>query len=179
MKLRQIIEAKSSEPIRDAAASMGDLISFIRETPESQEYKDLLDFLSKPTFKSWGKAKWVVNNAIKRVALSKDPQLIARAKKWAFLNNLTDPTVAASVYDLEPKMTKGTPADKYSQNKSHRDKLKKTMGPLGYVSVLSNLGKDATPSKIKKLIKDTSRNSFGTTRAAKKDLPSVKTVTKF
>lgn len=179
MKLRQITEAKSSEPIRDAATSMGDLISFIKEMPESQEYKELFSFLSQPSFKAWSKAKWIVNSAIKQVALSKNPQLIARAKKWAFLNNLTDPTVAASVYDIEPKMTKGTPADRYSQNKSQRDKLKKTMGPLGYVSVFSNLGKDATPSKIKKLVKDTSRNSIGTTRAARKDLPNVKTVSKF
>ena len=179
MKLRQITETRSNEPIRDAADSMGDLISFIKETPDSEEHKALMSFLSRPSFRAWDKTKWIVNNAIKYATSSKDPKLINRAKKWAFLNNLTDPTVASSVYDIEPKLSRGTPASRYSQSKTQRDKLKKTMGPLGYVSLFSNLGKDTTPAKINKLVKDTSNNSLGTTRAAKKDLPNVKTVSRF
>lgn len=179
MKLRMIAEAKSNEPIRDAANSLGDLISFIKQSPKSKEYKQLMDFLSKPTFRTWDQTKWVVDSCMKQAAASQDNQLLTRARKWAFLNNLTDPTVASCVYDLDPKLVKQTPASRYSQNKSQRDKLKKSIGPLGYVSVFSNLGKDATPSKIKKLVRDTSRNSLGTTLAAKKDLPNVKTVQKF
>jgi len=179
MKLRFIAEAKSNEPIRDSAKALGDLISFIKDSPNSEEYKYLMSFLSKPTFKAWDKTKWIVNSSIKKAAKSQDQDLINRASQWAFLNKLTSPTITSSVYDIDPKLSKDTPADRYAQSKSQRDKLKKTLGPLGYVSVLSNLGKDATPSKIKKLVKDTSRNSLGTTLAAKKDLPNVRTVNKF
>ena len=179
MKLSFIAEAKSNEPIRDSAKSLGDLISFIKTAPDSPEYKELMAFLSKPTFRTWNKAKWVVDSCIKKAVESQDNALMVRAKSWAFLNNLTDPTIASSVYDMDAKSAKDTPADRYAQSKSQRDKMKKALGPLGYVSMLSNLGKDSTPSKIKKLVKDTSRNSLGTSLAAMKDLPNVRSVPKF
>lgn len=181
MKLQSITEAKSRQPIRDAALALADLNRYLNDQlgRKSAEAIAFTDFLSTPTYRKWDKNKWVVDRAIKSAIEAKDTNLKTRIQKWAFLNTLTSPTIAASVYDMSPSDTKNTPAHKVSLSKNLRDKLKKSVGPSGYVSMLSNAGSNLNANKIKNLIKDTARNSSGLIKATKADLPKTQIPTKF
>lgn len=177
MKLRTITER--SEPLRDSAKSIGDLIQYINTNfdPNSAESTAMSVFLQNPTARNWENTKWVVDSAIKQSIQT--PENTERAKKWAFLKSLTSPVVSASVYDVDQRQAKGTPLQKTSLSKPQRDKLKTSLGPEGYVSSLSDISNELNTAQTKKLLKHTADNSKGLVKAAKADLPHVNQIKKF
>jgi len=173
MKLRQITEeARPSETIRHTAESLGDMFDFIYKLdPKNKERQAVNQFLEDPTSQTWERAKWVVNSLIRQVVTN--PELKARAEKWASINNVTSPIVASSIYDIDPKYTKGTPIDNISMSRNKRDDMKKTLGPAGYVSSLAGIGGEVENHDIKKYLKKTARDGEGLTTAAEKDMPDI------
>lgn len=176
MKLRQIAEdiKGSSEVVRDSAEALGDLIQFAYENlnpKTSIELKALHKWLKKPTPQGWNSTKWVVDSLMKQAA--QDPQLQDRAKDWAGLKGITSPVLTASLYDIDPTMTKGTPIADVSLSKQHRDELKKTLGPEGYVSGLADMGGKVTDNRIKKLLKSTAKQGEAFSQAAEQDMPDL------
>jgi|GEM_PF-4852537 len=92
--------------------------------------------------------------------------------KWAELGQLSSPVVAASVFDIDPKFTGGTPANNTSLNRTLRNKTKAALGPQGYVSALTNTS-ELSDQKLKRMLKGIAKNSMGLRKATKK-LPGGK-----
>ena len=155
MKLRQIAEeARPKETIRRTAESFGDMLEFIYGLdPEAKERQAINRFLEEPTPQTWDRAKWIVNSLIRQVA--QDPKLKDRANRWAEINQVTSPIVSSSIYDIDPKQTKDTPLSDISMNKSKRDKMKRSLGPEGYVSSLAGIGGEVEQYDIKRHLKKT------------------------
>jgi hypothetical protein len=161
MKLRNIAEdiKGSDEVIRKSAEALGDLIQFAYENLDPKESKELamLDaFLKEPTPRGWERTKWVIDSLMDQSV--NNPELRTRAKEWAGLKGLTSPVVTASIYDIDPSMTTGTPLSNISLSKQLRDKLKETLGPEGYVSSLADMGGKVDDRRIKELLKSTAKS---------------------
>jgi len=176
MKLRQIAEdiKGSHEVVRDSANALGDLIQFAYENLDpktSRELRSLDKFLRKPTPQLWERTKWIIDSLMHQTV--NDPQLQTRAKQWAGLKGITSPVVAASIYDIDPKYAKGSPIANTALNKQLRDRLKKTLGPEGYVSGLADMGGKVTDNRIKKLLKSTAKQGEAFSQAAEQDMPDL------
>lgn len=178
MKLRQITEKiKSREPIRQTGRNMADLMDYIYEKGTAQQKKALNTFLASPGPVMWEHIRWIVDDAIKTA--SADPQLAERVKTWAQLRNVTAPTAAASVYDIEQKELRGTPARNVGLSRRHRDKLKYALGPEGFVAATAGLSQIRSKPDVKKTLKNLSRTGDTIARAAKSDIPGVRLRRKF
>lgn len=176
MKLRLIVEA-SKKAIKDSSEALGDLIDFVKGMgPETKEYKDLFGFLSRPTAKSWEKTSWVVDSAIRQTQIN--PEQKDRAQLWAKLKSVTSPIVAVSVYDVDSDKMKETPLQNLRINAGLRKKFKRAVGPQGYVGALSNVD-DVPITKLKKMMKNTAKDSAALVQATKKAGLPIKPVTDF
>jgi hypothetical protein len=174
MKLRLIAEdiKGSKEPIRQAAEVLGELIEYTSETDQSEEAKALDSFLADPTARTWEQTKWVLDSLQQKAGADPDPELQDQMVRWAELGQLSSPVVAASVFDIDPKFAKGTPAKNTSLSRTLRNKTKAALGPQGYVSTLTNTG-EISDQKLKRMLKDIAKNSKGLRKATKK-LPGGK-----
>jgi hypothetical protein len=174
MKLRSITEKNikgSQEVVRRTADALGDMIEFAYENLDpnnSRELQTLNAFLDKPTPQTWQQSKWIIDSLIKQ---TDDP----RTEIWAGLKGVTSPTIAASVYDIDPSKTKGTPLGDVSLSRRNRDNLKQTLGPEGYISSLANAGGEVSNRELKQHLKTTAKDSKALTKAAKNDLPNLVT----
>lgn len=178
MKLRTIAEAgiKGRTVVRNTGQSLGELISFIRNSGDREQQKAMASFLKNPTPESWEQSKWLIDAAIKIAANDKNNN--DYIKSWSALKGLSSPVAVASLYDMEPKHAKGTPIQSVVLSKPGRDKFKAAIGPQGYIGTMANAG-ELGDDKLRKLIKTTAKNGAALTKAAKKDIPSVKPVSKF
>jgi hypothetical protein len=180
MKLRMITEdlRGSQEPVREAGRILADLIQYVYTLDDSEEKAAIESFLQSPNPRSWEQAKWVIDSFARKAVQGKDRQLQKQVKDWAQLKQLESPTVSASLFDIEPKELRGTPAQHVAMIKPYRDKLKQSLGPEGYVRAMADLGR-ASPHDVKKILKATAKSGDGLLKAAQADLPGVEPVRKF
>lgn len=179
MKLRNITEAKSKTPLRDAANQLGVLVKYIQTNykKEDEVSKALDTFLKYPSAKSWVSTKWIIDNISRNQF--EEPAAKANLKQILSLKSYTPHTIAAASYDMEPKDLNGTPRRKFAMNKPDRDKLKKAMGPEGYVTTFSDLSDSANTRQIKNILKNSAKNGPVIQKSLKKDFPWVKPLKKF
>jgi len=165
--------------IRNAATAMGDLIQYIQDISENNDERSAIDeFLKSPSARGWERTRWVIDSIIQQAIAANDKETMKRAEKWESLKNLSSPVVAASIYDIEPKNVKGTPLQNLAQSKAVRDKYKLALGPAGYVATLSNVGK-ITQSKLKDMLKTIAASGPAIAKAAKQDIPDIRTIQRF
>jgi len=174
MKLATITEniKSSRQIIRQAGQTIGDLISYLKDQPESDEKTALYNFLSNPTPKKWEETKWILDSLLKQVSASNNMELKNRAKKWLELNKLMSPTITASLYDVDQRELRGTPAKNTGISKIVRDRAKSAMGPQGYIAALSNIG-NIRKQDLRNVLKGISKDFRGTLRAIGKDMRSM------
>ena len=174
MKLTLITEKikSSRQVIRQAGKAFGDLISYLKDQPESEEKKALYYFLANPTPRAWDKTKWIIDSLLRQAAASNDEDFKTRAVQWAELNKLMSPTATSAIYDVEQQQLRGTPAKNTGISKMVRDRAKAAIGPQGYVAALSSMG-GIRKQDLKNTLKSISRDSRGTQRATGRDLRSM------
>lgn len=175
MKLRQITEdiKGSHQVIRKSAKALGNLIRFAYDNLDphkSRELASLNAFLQKPSPRGWENTKWIIDSLTRKVI--NNDKLVDQAKQWNELKGLTSPIVSASVYDVEPRDTRGTPIGDISLSRNLRDKLKEALGPEGYVSALADMG-EVNDHKIKELLKSTAKSGKALNKAVKIDMPTA------
>lgn len=182
MKLRSIAESirGSAEPLRQAAEVLGGLIQYVYGMGKSEELRALHSFLSQPSPRAWERTKWIIDSLQQKAGADPDPQMQDQMAQWAELGQMTSPVVSAAVFDIDPKFTKGTPAQDTSLSQRLRDRLKEALGPQGYISALSDMG-EVSDQKAKELLKSTAKSGEGLLQAAEEDLPGMpkKPVKKF
>ena len=163
-------EAGKRQVIRRTAETLSDILDYLNESGEKSEELIAIDrFLQDPTPQSWNDTKWIINSLISQVAKDDND----RAQKWAELNNLTSPTIVSSIYDMDQKYARKISSKIVPLSKAKRDKLKKTLGPLGYITSLSSIGGDVKPNDIKKYFKRMTRDGEELIKAAETDLPNL------
>jgi hypothetical protein len=162
-------------PVTDAGKAFGDLLSYIQDNLDknSPEAKALYKFFKKPNPKSWLDTKWILDSITKGMDLKGNAG--NRAKNWMILKTLSPPTIAASVFDIDQKLTRGTPLANKTLPKSKRDNLKKNLGH-GYIGLFSSLSNISDP-KIKGIEKGLSQTR-SLSKQIKKDYPSYQPVKK-
>jgi hypothetical protein len=160
-------------PVTDAGKAFGDLISYIKDNldPKSPEVKTLYKFFKKPNPKAWLDTKWILDSITKNIDLKSNDG--NRAKKWMVLKTLSPPTVAASVFDIDQKLTRGTPLSNKTLPKSKRDNLKQNLGH-GYIGLFSSLSNISDP-KIRGIEKGLSQTR-SLSKQLKQDYPSYQPV---
>jgi hypothetical protein len=173
MKLSAIYENRSRMPITQAGKAFGDIIKYLKDNydPKSDEVKALYNFFKKPSPKSWLDTKWIIDSISKNIDLNSNDG--NRVKSWMILKALTPPTIAASVFDIDQKLTKGTPLANKTLPKSKRDNLKKNLGH-GYIGLFSSL-QNVSDQKIRGIEKGLSKNR-ALTNLIKKDYPNYQPV---
>lgn len=177
MRLSTITEQTGGRAvIRRSAEALGDFIRFVYDQGAPEHRKALDQFLQNPNPRAWDKTSWLLGAAQQMVG--PDPQMVDSLKKWEELKGLTSPTIVAAIYDIEPAQAKGTPLQGLIMAKSTRDKYKMAMGPQGYVSTMANAGQLGT-HRLRHMLKDTAKSGAALAKAAKRDIPGVRTVPKF
>lgn len=182
MKLRTIAESieSSTEPLRQTAEVLGDLMQYVYGMGKSEELRALHTFLSKPSPRAWERTKWILDSLPKKLGTDPDPETQDKMERWAELGQMTSPVVSAAVYDIDPRAARGTPVQDISLSQRLRDRLKEALGPQGYISALAEMG-DVSDRNVKELLKGTANSGEGLLKAAEEDLPGVprKPTTKF
>lgn len=182
MKLRTIAEGikNSTEPLRQAAEVLGELIQYVYGMGRSDELRALHSFLSKPSPRAWERTKWILDSLPKKMGANPDSETQDQMTKWAELGQMTSPVISAAVYDIDSRAARGTPVQDVSISQRLRDRLKEALGPQGYISALADMG-EVSDRNIKELLKSTANSGEGLLKAAEEDLPGVprKPVTKF
>lgn len=179
MKLSNITEAKSRTPIRDAASALALVIDTLQQhyPKNSEEQLAFNRFLSNPSSNTWKTNKWVIDNIIKTgytKGISPD-----QLSQIAYLNTLTSPTIAASVYDIDRSKARNTPISNIALDNVKRNRLKRALGPIGYVSSLANISNKMNDSQLRRHLRFTANSQIGLNRAAMKDLPNIHLLKRF
>ena len=174
MKLAMITEKikSSRQVIRQAGQAFGDLISYLKDQPESDEKTALYNFLANPTPRKWEETKWVLDSLLRQASTSNDAEFKDRARKWSDLNKLMSPTVTASLYDVDQRELRGTTAKNTGISKMVRDRAKAAIGPQGYIAALSSMG-GVRRQDLRNVLKSVSKDSRGTLRAIGRDMRSM------
>ncbi len=179
MKLRMITEKElkgSKNIIHDTADVFGDLIQFVKDLGKSKEGMALNNYLKTPTPTEWERTKWIINSLVQKAMA--DPQNKDRAAKWANLLPLSGEVITASVFDTDPKDTRGTPRFRTSLSSIDRRNAKRGVGPAGWVGTMSNVG-TLPSSRVRTMLKSMAQNGPAAIQAAKKDMPGIKIVPRF
>lgn len=174
MKLSII--AENHPVVRDAARAMGALVRHIKQFGNDGEKKALGIFLKAPSAASWGRTKWLLDSAIQ--ANLTDRSQADNLKAWSELKSLTDPVVAAAVYDMEPGDAKQTPLQGKVLSRQNRDKYKLALGPQGFVGTMANADKMGT-NRTRQFLKDIAKQGTQIAKDARKDIPGVRPTGRF
>lgn len=177
MRLRNIHENRNK--IRAAATSLSELIDFIQEYGNKEDNAAIIKFLQRPTPKAWQESSWLVNRALQLGSkMEENQELINSMEGWKSLLHLTPAIMSSAVYDIDRTAVLDTPRQPVALNEPNRNRLKRALGPLGYVTTMAGISE--LPTHIaKRFIRDTAKNSDKYIRAAKHDLPHTRVVRQF
>lgn len=177
MRLSQISENR--QRLRTTAVALSELVDFIQQHGSQSDQRAIDVFLKKPTPQAWLESMWLVDKAIRMGAESeKSDELTDSMEGWAMLKRLTPPVVSAAVYDMSQMATIDTPRQTLAMNEPNRNRLKRALGPLGYVSTMAGLS-ELPKSHAKKFLKSTARHSNSLIGATKKDIPGTRVTRQF
>lgn len=177
MKLSQIYEARNR--MRKTADALSGLVDFLQQHGSQQEQHTIDVFLQKPTPQAWKESQWLIDSALRIGAgMERNDELDDNLENWAVLKRLTPQMVAAAVYDMTQASIVDTPRQTLSMTEPSRNRLKRALGPLGYVSTMAGIS-ELPKAQAKKFLKTTARHSNAFISAARHDMPGTKIVRQF
>lgn len=181
MKLIQIAEAKDSHIIKHQSQAIAKLKDYISKYANQKAIKAINNVFSDPDISTWKQNSWVVNDTISN--LEKDTKIDDTERQTAISQlktiSTTPPAIIISaLYSIPKNQLKDTPLKNLNLSPLENKKLKKGLGPQGYVAALSSAD-NMRSSTLKKTLLDISKNSDTVTQQIRQSIPGVNIVKDF
>lgn len=181
MKLIQISEAKDAHIIKHQSEAIGKLKTYITKYKNQKAMKAIEKIFSDPDISTWKQNSWIVTDTINN--LEKDQKLDQTEKQSAIAQLktiLTTPSaiVISSLYSIPKEQLKDTALKNLNLSPSENKRLKKGLGPQGYIAALSSAD-NMRSSTLKKTLLDISKNSDSTSQSIRQSIPGVNIVKDF
>ena len=181
MKLIQIAEAKDAHIIKHQSEAISKLKDYINKYKNQKAIKAIEKLFSDPDASTWKQNSWIVNDTISN--LEKDTK-IDQAEQQKAISQLktiltTPPAiVVSSLYSIPKDKLKNTALKNLNLSPLENKKLKKGLGPQGYIAALSSAD-NMRSSTLKKTLLDISKNSDSTLQQVRQSIPGVSIIRDF
>jgi hypothetical protein len=181
MKLSQILEAKDRHIIKNTSENMSKLKTIITKYQDLKILTGLTRVFQNPSIKTWNSNSWILDqtlNLITNDTKLSDSQKQEDTELIKQLKTTRAPIIVSSLYNIPKKELKDTPLNTVSFSDIEKKKIKKALGPLGYITALSSA--DKIPHNIlKKTLNDIAKDSDKISKDVKYSIPDIKIIKDF
>lgn len=181
MKLSQITETKDRHIIQKTSENMSKLKNIITKYQNMKILTGLTKIFKNPNIKTWKSNAWILDQTLNQITNDTkltDSERQEHTNTIEQLKNVPAPIIISSLYGISKKELKDTPFKSISFSDTEEKKIKKALGPLGYVTALSSADK-IPHSTLKKTLNDIAKDSDKISKDVKNTIPGVQIVKDF
>jgi predicted component of type VI protein secretion system len=181
MRLSSITEAKDKHAIQHTSQNISTIKDYIISTKDNKLIKQLYNILKNPDPQTWQNNKSLLQDLQTHIEQNKTINPTFKQELDNAINAIAKSTNAvfvASLYSMPKKELKGTPLSPMGFSDSETQKIKKTLGPQGYVATLASAS-DIPQNTLKKTMKDIAKNSNQTSKEISSQIPGTSTIKDF